>query len=231
MVKDLDITLEEMWKALPNLIKDDSKTLVVADGSGSMTTQVDNNSSVSALEVANSLAIYFAEKLSGEFKNKYITFSSRPQLVDFSNCNSLKEKLELAFRYSEFSNTNIEATFDLILKTAINSNMKQKDIPNNILILSDMEFDCMTYGETDKRLFDEIAKRYKEHGYKMPRLVFWNLASRTGTIPVIENDLGVALVSGFSTNIVKMVLSGSTDPYECLIEQLMSDRYKDIVVK
>ena len=62
----------------------------------------------------------------------------------------------------------------------------------------------------------------------MPRLVFWNICSRTGTIPVKENELGVALVSGFSPTIVKMVLSNSTDPFECLLEQLNTDRYKPI---
>ena len=62
----------------------------------------------------------------------------------------------------------------------------------------------------------------------MPRLVFWNVNSRTGAIPVKENDLGVALVSGFSTNVVKMVLNNSTDPYECLLEVLNSERYKAV---
>jgi hypothetical protein len=54
--------------------------------------------------------------------------------------------------------------------------------------------------------------------------------SRTDTIPVIENDLGVALVSGFSVNIVRMVLSGELDPYKCLVNQLMSERYAQITI-
>lgn len=62
----------------------------------------------------------------------------------------------------------------------------------------------------------------------MPRLVFWNVNSRTGTIPVKENELGVALVSGFSTNVAKMVMSGKTDPFECLLETLNSERYAPV---
>ena len=111
--------------------------------------------------------------------------------------------------------------------------MSQEDIPQNILIISDMEFDsCATSNSRDywsrrpdQRLFKVIAKKYEDAGYKLPRLVFWNVNSRTGTIPVKENDLGVALVSGFSTNICKMVMSGNTDPYECLLETLNSERY------
>lgn len=170
------------------------------------------------------------EKLSGEFKDKYITFSAKPQLVDFSKCANLREKIELAYRYDEVANTNIEAVFDLILKTAQRAQMKQEDLPGNILILSDMEFDHAVHHKVGQKLFQTISLRYEQAGYKLPRLIFWNLNSRTGTIPVIENDLGVALVSGFSVNIVKMVLSGELDPYKCLVEQLTSARYSKITM-
>lgn len=238
-----DAAIEAMWKALPNTVNDCGNTMVVADGSGSMTTTVDNKSSVTALDVANALAIYFAERSSGEFKDKYITFSENPQLVDFSNCNSLHAKLQKALDHNEVANTNIEAVFDLILATAIKNRMRQEDMVSNILIVSDMEFDsCATCSNPynrdywgrpirvnpDQRLFNKIAQKYAAAGYKMPRLIFWNVNSRTGTIPVKENDLGVALVSGFSTNIAKMVMSGKTDPFECLLETLNSERYAPI---
>ena len=228
-----DITLEELWKALPDYVNGSGNTICVADGSGSMKCIV-GNTDISALDVANALAIYFSERSSGEFKDTYITFSERPQIVDLSKGKSLREKIEIALRHNEVANTNIEAVFDLILKTAINNNMTQDDLPQNILILSDMEFDSCActngrYGSRpDKKLFKVFADKYAEHGYKLPRLVFWNVNSRTGTIPVKENDLGVALVSGFSPAIAKMVLSNSTDPYECLLEQLNSERYQPV---
>ena len=232
-----DATIEALWKALPDTVQGCGNTIVVADGSGSMTCNIGGNTRVTALEVANALAIYFAEHSSGEFKDKYITFSERPQLVDFSNANSLYDKLRIAITHNECANTNIEKVFDLILTTAIKHNMSQKDMPKNVLIISDMEFDsCATSGDSNRwsrnkpnqRLFDVIAKRYTDAGYQLPRLVFWNVNSRTGTIPVKENDLGVALVSGFSVNIVKMVMSGKTDPYECLLETLNSERYAPV---
>lgn len=242
-LRPTDVTLEAMWNALPNTVNDCGNTIVVADGSGSMDTTVDNNSSVTALEVANALAIYFAERSSGQFKDKYITFSERPQFVDFSNCSTLHDKIQTALAHNEVANTNIEKVFDLILTAAINNHMSQEDLPKNILIISDMEFDsCATAGEAtrdrygyyhnaekpDQRLFDVIAQKYANAGYKIPRLVFWNVNSRTGTIPVKENDLGVALVSGFSVNVAKMVMSGKTDPYECLLETLNSERYAPV---
>lgn len=224
--KSKDAAIEALWKALPDNVQGCGNTIVVADGSGSMTCSV-GNTRVTALDVANALAIYFAEHSSGEFKDKYITFSEKPQLVDFSNCDSLHAKLQTAFAHDEVANTNIEAVFDLILTTAVKNKMSQEEIPQNILIISDMEFDsaCDYRHRPTQGLFAKIAQDYAAAGYKLPRLVFWNVNSRTGTIPVKENDLGVALVSGFSTNICKMVLSGELDPYKCLLETLNTERY------
>ena len=232
-----DATIEALWKALPDTVQGCGNTIVVADGSYSMTDNIGGNTTVTALDVANALAIYFAEHSSGEFKDKYITFSERPQLVDFSKANSLHDKLQIALTYDECANTNIEKVFDLILTTAIKHNMRQEDMPKNVLIISDMEFDsCATSGDSNmwrrnrpnQRLFEIIAQRYADAGYQLPRLLFWNVNSRTDTIPVKENELGVALVSGFSVNIVKMVMSNKLDPYECLLETLNSERYAPI---
>lgn len=230
-----DPALEAMWKSLPNFVNDAGGTMVVADGSGSMCNTVDNKSRVTALEVANALAIYFAEHMGGAYHNKYITFSSRPQYVSFTENMSLRDKLRIALQHSEVANTNIEATFDLILKTAVEHHLAQDELPANVLIISDMEFDSATveyYGyvrnHVNATLFKMIEQKFSSHGYKMPRLVFWNVASRTGTIPVKQNDLGVALVSGFSPAIAKMVLSNKTDPKEALLETLNDKRYKPV---
>lgn len=233
-----DAAIEALWKALPDMVKDCGNTIVVADGSGSMTVNVGGNTGVTALEVANALAIYFAEHSSGQFKDKYITFSTNPKIVDFSKCGSLHAKLQKALSHNEVADTNVEKVFDLILQTAINNHMSQEDLPKNILIISDMEFNsCATCGSgnswtnrgrVDRRLFDVIAQKYENAGYKIPRLVFWNVNSRTGTIPVKENEAGVALVSGFSVNVCKMVMSGKLDPYECLLETLNTERYAPI---
>ena len=220
-----DTTLEQLWKALPS--KEITNTLVVADGSGSMTCTI-GNTNVTALDVANSLAIYFAEHNKGQFKDKYITFSEHPQFVDFEGCTSLHDKIRKALAYDEVANTNIKAVFDLILETARQYNLSQDEMPANILIISDMEFDYATDGDINEKLFKIIERQYDEAGYKLPRLVFWNVNSRTGTIPLKENELGIALVSGFSTNIAEMVMSNELDPYKVLLEKLGTERYKRI---
>lgn len=240
----IDTAIEAMWKALPDMVGGCGNTIVVADSSGSMGIRVSKNSLVSAMDVAEALAVYFAERSSGEFKDKYITFSSEPALVDLGSGNSLYEKLLIMNANRIVSNTNVEAVFDLILNTAVNNKMSQEDMPANILIISDMEFDDCAHGnggemisartkwwepkKMSSPLFKEIERKYRDKGYKLPRLVFWNINSRTNTIPVRENDMGVALVSGFSVNICKMVMSGKTDPYECLLETINTERYKPV---
>ena len=233
-----DDTLEELWKA-QDKIEGFTDTLVVRDGSGSMTSYISNNSSVSAMDVGDAITIYATENNVGEYKNKFITFSSKPQFVDFTGCTSLVDKLNKLFDYNDCTNTNIEAVFDRVLNTAIKHKCTQEELPKQILIVSDLEWDdiandryCYYREEStpkvDKVLFEELAERYEKNGYKLPKLVFWNVNSRTNAIPLQQNELGVILVSGFSKNIFDMVLSTELDPYKALINTLDSGRY-DII--
>lgn len=224
---DYDETLEQLWNSLDNTIKGAENILCVVDGSGSMTFCI-GDSRLEAIDVSNALGIYFAERLSGPYKDRFITFSSRPEYVDLSKCKSLREKLELAFSHDDCTNTDIKATFRLVLETAVKNHLTHEELPSTILVISDMEFDYAVTSNNMETLFEGIDREFKEHGYKMPRLVFWNCNSRTNVIPVRENELGVGLVSGFSVNICKMVLSGKLDPYECLKEQLDSERYAPV---
>lgn len=237
----VDATVEELWKNLPDYVQGNGSTMVVADGSGSMQCGV-GNTNVTAWEVAHSLAIYFAQRSKGPYKNRYITFSASPQFVSLDG-DTLLDNVRIARTHSEISNTNIEAVFDLILYTAIRTNCKQEAIPQTILILSDMEFDTATYGyrysgfrSPSETLFETIRHKWGKAGYKIPRLVFWNICSRTGAIPMKENKLGVTLVSGFSPAVCKMVLTNELDPYKALVDTVMDPRYdavenavKDIV--
>ena len=214
-VKMLDETLEGMWKALPTLTTEN--TLVVRDGSGSMMGK--------PMDVSTALAIYMSERSTGEFHNKFITFSSRPKLVDLNGMSTLREKLLRTYQETECSNTNIHAVFELILRTAVNSKMSQEDMPKNIVIVSDMQFDGRAFN-FNQSLFESIAADYAQCGYALPRLIFWNVNEyHSNVVPIQQNELGVVLISGYSQNLIKMVMSGETDPYQCLVKQLNDKRY------
>lgn len=226
------VTAEEMWKALPDYIDGKPGVIVVRDGSGGMTCTVPGSNTM-ALDVASALSIYFAERLASEFRNKFITFSSHPDLVELPENTTLAQKQRFLRKFNDCSNTDIESTFDLSLNAAVNNNLKQEDIPGTILIISDMEFDCARRqysgyhreAVNDDKLFTIIAKKWSDAGYEMPKLVFWNVNSRTGAVPVTADKNGVILVSGYSASICKMVLSDETDPYLALAKVLGTERY------
>lgn len=232
-------TLEGMWKALPNLMEPNKSMLVVADGSGSMLSRCAGN--ISCLDVANSLAIYCADRAKGAFANKYITFSMTPQFVEFGKNWTLQQKIKEAERHSECSNTNLEAVFDLILKTAIYNHSPQSDLPENILILSDLMFDSMVYAnntrtnnsgwyathpKVTKSFMAEISDRFEAHGYHLPKIVYWNIAGngRKDAFPITLDDRGM-MVSGFSVNTLKLVMSGKTDPLDAILDTICKPRY------
>ena len=214
-VKALDETLEGLWKALPTLTTEN--TLVVRDGSGSMMGK--------PMDVSTALAIYMSERSTGEFHNKFITFSSRPKLIDLNGMSTLREKLLRTYQETDCSNTDIYAVFKLILRTAVNRKMSQADMPKNIVIVSDMQFDGRAFN-LNQSLFESIAAEYAQWGYALPRLIFWNVNQYfNNVVPIQQNELGVVLISGYSQNLVKMVMSGETDPYQCLVKQLNDKRY------
>ena len=237
-----DLLSELMWKKLVSEgFKNDwgfEDAIIVADGSGSMFSNASGSSSVMAIEICNSLAIYFAEQLKGVFHNKAITFSSHPQFIDLKENTSLKDKLEIMFAHDEVANTNIEAVFDLILEMAKCNDVPREELPKQVLIISDMEFDAATssgyYGGGKRQsagnsLFAGIAKKYEDVGYRMPRLIFWNVCGRTDTIPMVNNKEGLCLLSGFSQNAMKVATDkAKKDPYEALIATLDSPRYQII---
>lgn len=223
-IDDFDESLEQLWKALPNYVNSEGFSMFVRDGSYSMTTKI-GNTNITCLDISTALAIYFSEHCKGEYKDNFITFSNRPKVIDLSNCSSLREKIEKCHAEDDCSNTDIYKVFKLILDTAVNNKYTQEQLPKNIVVVSDMEFDDATTTRDHKTLFETIQAEYLLHGYGLPRLVFWNVCSRTGTIPLKTNKNGVCLVSGFNPTIMDMVLSGELDPYKCLVNKLNSSRY------
>lgn len=221
VVKSYDETLEQLWKNLPDMTI--SRTLCVRDGSGSMYSHISDNTR--CLDVATALTVYMADHNTGSWKHKFITFSSHPEVVDISNCNSLHDKLDKILQYEDCSNTDIYKTMKLILDTAVNNSIPQEEMPSLIAILSDMQFDGRSF-HFNKTLFEDIIDEYEAAGYKMPKICFWNINDRgEKSIPIQQNDLGLILCSGFSVQIMKMFMSNKLDPYEILLETINSPRY------
>lgn len=228
--------MEAMWKNLPDRVQGEGDTICVLDTSGSMRSRVDGGSKMTCKEVAESLAIYFAERCSGVFQNKIITFSHSPRYMDLTGCDSLESKLKYIQKYSEVSDTNIESTFNLLLNTAIQGRLTQDELPKRVLILSDMGFNFGSCTQTpNETLFQTINQKWNKAGYEMPTLIFWNILgeSRWGygskAMPVSYNeDFPCLLVSGYNTASLNMVLKGQESPLEGILSVINTERYEPI---
>ena len=214
--------LNATWASLPEYSTDEN-AIAVIDTSGSMYC----SGKPLAASVALSLGIYFAEHNTGHFKNHFIEFSARPQLIEIKG-DTFADKLRYIASFNEIANTNLEAVFDLILRSAVNNNVPASELPAKLIIISDMEFDgCVENAE--KTNFENAKTKFEAKGYKLPDIVFWNVASRNRQQPVKMNDQGVALVSGCTPRLFSMIASGTMNPYVFMMEVVESERYAQIV--
>ena len=226
----------EQWKALPNYMEGaNDMILPVVDVSGSMSTPAGGSKTVTCMDVAISLGLYISERNEGAFKDAFITFSDNPKLQVVTG--------SLADRYAQMSrsdwgmSTNLEATFKLILNQATKHKLSQDEMPNKILILSDMEFNSATnsgwrntgstWNPTAQQMIEDM---YDVAGYTMPQIVYWNIQSRNGGVPVAFDKQGTALVSGFSPAIMTSLLGGDIEsPQQIMDKTILGERYAPVV--
>ena len=232
---------EELWKALPKP-EQTAGYLPVCDISASMSINI--GSSCTAYDAALAMSIYLAENNpSDEFRNTIISFAENPKYIILPKDTTLLSKIKTIMDSAVGYSTIVSRVFDLVLNSAIEYNLPKDYKFPSLLFLTDMEFDP-DFAYTDKvthvpygtnkacikpnRLIDEQEAKFKEYGYQLPKCIWWNLNSRTGTIPQIKSENGVILMSGFSQNAVKMIESESLDPYQVLLDTIRIKRYQPI---
>ena len=214
-------TLNATWASLPAFANNEN-ALAIIDTSGSM---YDGGKPLPAA-VALSLGLYFAEHNTGMFKNHFIEFSSRPQLIEVKG-DTFADRLRYVASFNEIADTNLEAVFDLILNAAVRNKVPQEELPATLYLISDMEFNCCVRnaGATN---FENAKAKFEAHGYQLPKIVFWNVQSRNTQQPVTQNEQGVALVSGCTPRIFNMISDGVLSPLGYMLDILGTERYAKI---
>lgn len=121
----------------------------------------------------------------------------------------------------EGMNTDFQAVFDLLLDLAVGANLPPSEMIRTIFVFSDMEFDECG-GEEYETDYQLVKRKYSEAGYPMPQIVFWNLRGGNRSKPVTKNEAGVALVSGFSGQMMRVFLENGTfeNPYQTMLQSL-----------
>ena len=213
--------LNATWASLPDFGSEEN-AIAVIDTSGSMYW----DAKPMPAAVALSLGLYFAEHNTGLYKNHFIEFSARPQLIEIKG-DTFADRLRYVASFNEVANTNLEAVFDLILNSAVENNVSASELPAKLIIISDMEFDrCVSNARSTN--FKNAKAKFEAHGYNLPDIVFWNVASRNRQQPITKNKRGVALVSGCTPRLFEMVASGTVNPYAFMLEVVESERYAKI---
>jgi hypothetical protein len=226
---------EEQWKALPNYLENNTERILpLVDVSGSMSTSCGGN--LTCMDVAVSLGLYISERNEGPFKDHFITFSADPKLQHLVG--SLKDRMMQLKNADWGMNTNLKAAYKLILDQAVKHNIPQEEMPTQILVLSDMEFDAANdvrdlYGWRSKSndswnptAQEMVKEMFSAAGYTMPSIIYWNIQSRGENVPVRFDEQGTALISGFSPSIMTSLLGGAEmTPVSIMMETIGKERY------
>ena len=204
--------VDGQWKTLVQRIKDSgvmSNSMAVCDVSGSMTYPTFSDKSV-PLDSAIGLSLLLAEVTEDPFGGMFITFSRDPHFVQIDLKKSFHEKIMEMSRAAWGANTDFVAVFSRILALATEKGIKQEGMIKRLFVFSDMQFDEAHAGESElSTSYQRIQKLYAEAGYDMPELVFWNLAAQgSQPKPVVNEDTGTCLVSGYSPGMMKVFMDG-----------------------
>ena len=216
-----DDVLEAQWKALPNYVEGENNVVVMADTSGSMYGR--------PMCTSVGLAMYFAERNTGPYKDTFMTFSSKPSFVTLKG-DTLFEKVKCV--PSIIDNTNIKAAFDEILSVAIDNKISAEEVPKALVIISDMEFDNCSPDARKKMTFYDIVKaEYARHGYELPNVIFWNVDSRQNVFHAFSDYKGVQLASGNSPSVFLSIMKNiGLNPVEAMTNVLNNPVYNCITV-
>ena len=219
------LMINKYWDNLADYFKNASlDAMAVVDTSGSMYGQ--------PLNVAISLGMYCAEKAKGPFHGNYISFSRQARLIEIEGLDFC-DKVERIYAKNLCENTNLESAFDLVLNTARRYHLKQSDLPKSLIIISDMEIDYARSGwysgriENVQTTMDVIRNKWKNTGYQMPNLIYWNVSARHNTI--LDSGPNVTYVSGMSPSIFEQVMTNKTG-IDLMLDKLDSERYARVTV-
>ena len=203
----IDDLVEEQWKTIKADIK---KSGVFRD----VSAIVDVSSSMDGqpMEVAIALGILVAECTEGPFYGNLITFHEYPTWLKLTG-NTLLEQVKCVKSAQWGGSTNLRAVFDMILQNAISANLTNEEMIKTLFIFTDMQFNQCDFGNWQST-FEYMQNLYTQHGYNIPKIVCWNLCtSGSKTVPVLKNEQGFVMLSGFSNELLKAVLSADLEQF------------------
>ena len=207
-----DKSMEALWKALPNYMEGSEtyNILPIVDTSSSMATTI-HGSSISCMTLAIALGLYVSERNEGAYKDVVCTFHRHPTLAKIQG-KTLAERVNNTRRIPWGGDTNLQATFDMLLENSIGAT--KADLPKVVLLISDMEFNSCDRNYRSN--FAAIKAKYAAAGIPMPIIVFWRVDVKVAQQPVTKHETGAILINGYSPSILKSILSMDIESLESI---------------
>jgi len=217
-----DEAIEAQWRALVDDLKSKGKlehAVAVSDVSGSMNGV--------PMEVSIALGILVSQLSAEPFRGRLITFESEPQWHKVPVDATLREMVDSVQGMPWGGSTSMHRVFELILDIAVEAKLPQEALPKTLFVFTDLQFD-QAAGEGDSQLtiLERARQSYAEKGYALPQVVFWNLrATWFQGFPVQKDDEGVAMLSGFSSELLKMFMGAKVlSPEDMMLKAI--ERYQ-----
>lgn len=213
-------TAQIAWDNLRDFVGQESFISVI-DTSGSMTwTEV--SPGLQPLDVAVSLGVYTAERNKSAFKNLVLNFDTTPRWSKIDPTKHIHTRFNEIKHMNVGGSTDFDKAMSAIVDLAVENNVPKEDMPKFLLIFSDMQFDEYLGGNTAS---ERTIEKFKNAGYDVPIIVWWNLNAEYGNVPVKAGENGMILVSGFSAALMQNLMGGEVTPLKMMLGTLNKDRY------
>ena len=237
-------TIELQWKAIVENVKKSGtfcNSISIIDVSGSMFSS--SNGSIPA-QVAISLGVITSICCEGMFKNKFITFSESPELISLIPDEKFKYEPEyipsLFESYKALKNINCGYSTDFvkccekIINFGNDNNIQDEDMPKKLFVFTDMQFDNVSTDNEKmsiETVYEHIKNMFSNSGYTPPKFIFWNLSTdHKETFPVNCDTDGVVLVSGFSEQLLKILMNYDEINPEKMVDEILEPYIKKIII-
>ena len=195
------------FAALPNFMeKNNMRIMPICDFSGSMCDPISEKNTIRIIDVCMGLGLYCSDRVgeNNPFYRKFIPFSNSSRLVDWKN-----DSFSIAVqKYNDrwCGSTNITSALDQILMAGVMLNATNEQMPNCLLIISDMQWDA-SLTDSDETSVETALKTWDKEGFARPKIVYWNLNKYEYAPSTIEHK-DVALVSGYSPSLLTSICEG-----------------------
>lgn len=230
------------WKGIVDKYKEQISNGEINMGKGVVLADVSGSMSGTPMMVSIATAIFVSELMEGPYANRFMTFDTTPKWFSIPETATFIEKVGMVRDSPWGGSTDFIRAMENILDVARENSLQPEQMPEWFLVLSDMQFDCAQgYNSRNswETIHERLVRRFAEVGmevcgreYTLPHMIYWNLRGDTDGFPVVHDQKGCQLVSGFSVAILKEIFNNRNlndiTPWKSLKSTLDGQRYEHV---